>query len=361
MSQGHGTRGSLEEGVRKAWDTSPGGVLRLMAASYAAGAGLRNLLYDSGILARRRAPVPVISVGGLTVGGSGKTPIAADVAARLTRLGVRTAIVTHGFADEMEVHRRLCPEASVYGGRDRRRQAARAAGDGAQIVILDSGFQHCRLHRDLDIVAIDEPVIRTRLWHLPAGPFREGVPSLARADLVVVVRRSPADPGGAPDGRRSLVTGAWPALRELADLPGAPPFVSVRIRPGPLVPANESARGVQQPRPAVAAAGVMWPDIFFAQVEGVAPGLRETVRLPDHARIDGALGDRLGAMAGEAGIACTLKDERKLVRVLKERVPIWYLSEEVVWEESASTPMPVRAALALLDGTHHDSNPGPAA
>ena len=359
MSKGHGTRGALEEGVRKAWNTRPGGTLRLMSASYAAGAGLRNLLYDSGILARRRAPVPVVSVGGLTVGGSGKTPIAADVAARLSRLGVRTAIVTHGFSDEMEVHRRLAPDAGVYGGRDRRRQAALAADDGAQIVILDSGFQHRRLHRDFDIVAIDEPVIRTRPWHLPAGPFREGIPSLARADLVVVVCRAPADPGGIREARTGPVAGAWPVLRELAELPGAPPFVSVRIRPGPLVPANQSARRIPRPSPAVAVAGVMWPDVFFAQVKYSAPELQETVCLPDHGRIDGAMGRRLGAMAGEAGIACTLKDEGKLVRVLKESVPIWYLSEEVVWDEDGATPTAVRAALALLDGVHDESSHAP--
>ena len=358
MSQGAGTRGSLEEGLRKAWNTRPGGMLRLMSSSYAAGAGLRNLLYDSGILARRRAPVPVVSVGGLTVGGSGKTPIAADVAARLCGLGVRTAIVTHGFADEMEVHRRLAPGAGVFGGRDRWRQAARAADDGAQIVILDSGFQHRRLHRDLDIVAIDEPVIRTRPWHLPAGPFREGISSLARADLVVVVRRA-ADPGGALEERPGPVEGVWPVLRELAELPDAPPFVSARIRPGPLVPANESARRVRQPQPSVAVAGVMWPDVFFAQARHAAPDLQQTVRLPDHARIDAALGRRLAAMAGEAGIACTLKDERKLLRVLGESVPIWYLPEEVVWEDSVAPPTAVRAALALLDGVHGDPSHAP--
>jgi tetraacyldisaccharide 4'-kinase len=352
VSQTPGARGRVEEGIRKAWNTRPGGFLSLLSASWAAGAAGRNLLYDSGILARRRAPIPVVSVGGLTVGGSGKTPIVADLAIRLSRLGVRTAIVTHGFQDEIEVHRRLCPEAGVYGGRDRRRQAIRAAADGAQIALLDSGFQHRRLHRDLDIVALDEPVIRTRPRHLPAGPFREGLPSLARADLVVVVTRSPVDHGGAPEGGLGLVERAWPALRELADLPGAPPFVSARIRPGPLVPANESARGISQPEPAVAVAGIMWPDVFFTQAKHVAPSVRDTVRLSDHSRIDDRLGVRLGTMAGEAGIACTLKDERKLVRVLRESVPIWYLSEEVFWEGDVSPPTAVRAALGLLDGAY---------
>lgn len=359
MNRRLGKRGSIEERVRREWDTHPGTVLRLLSATYAAGASLRNLLYDSGILARRRVPVPVVSVGGLTVGGSGKTPISADVAARLTRLGVRTAIVTHGFADEMGVHRRLAPEAAVYGGRDRRRQAARAADDGAQIVILDSGFQHRRLHRDLDIVTVDEPVLRTHPRHLPAGPFREGVASLARADLVVIVRREAGEPTGARGGRPGGAEGTWPVLREMSELPGAPPFVSARIRPDPLMPANETARRIRQPRPSVAVAGIMWPDVFFAQVRESAPDVQRNVRLPDHARIDAALGARLRGIAGDAGIVCTLKDEWKLVRVLKESVPIWYLSEEVVWEESAAIPAAVQAALALLDGVHDDPNHSP--
>jgi tetraacyldisaccharide 4'-kinase len=321
---------------------------------------VRNLLYDAGLLAHQRARVPIVSVGGLTVGGSGKTPITADIAARLSRAGVRTAIVTHGFDDEMEVHRRLCPEAGVYGGRDRQRQVARAADDGAQIVVLDSGFQHRRLHRDFDIVAIDEPVIRTRPWPLPAGPFREGFPSLARANLVVIVRRSPADPEVAPVNGPGPAEASRPVLGALADLPGAPPFVSAWIRPGPLVPANEAARRVERPNPGVAVAGIMWPDVFFGQVRQLASDLQETVRLPDHGRIDAALGKELGARAGASGIACTLKDEQKLVRALGDSVPIWYLSEQVVWEDSASTPTAVLAALALLDADRHDSSESPA-
>jgi tetraacyldisaccharide 4'-kinase len=316
-------------------------------------------MYDSGMLASRRVPVPVVSVGGLTAGGSGKTPVAADLAARLCAAGVSTAILTHGFDDEMEVHRVLAPEARVYGGRNRRRLAERAAEEGARIVLLDSGFQHRRLHRDLDILILDDISTAGSLECLPAGPYREGLAALTRADLVVLLRRS----SSAARGRGGVDPGRSPGslLRELLEAPGAPPTVSVRLDPGPLVPCNESARGIVRPEPGVSLAGVMWPEPFFAEVRRVTDVVQETFSLPDHARIDAALGRRLEAVARDSGIVCTLKDSAKLLRVLGDSVPIWYLSENVVWEEQGVPPVAVRASLALLDPPSLDFSEGPAA
>lgn len=355
MKSGLGLDERVEARIRGTWNGRPGGVLRLSAAAYGAVTGARNLLYDSGVLASRRAPIPVVSVGGLTVGGSGKTPITADLAARLGDAGVRTAILTHGFEDEMDVHRRLAPGALVYGGRDRASLARTAAGEGVQLALLDSGFQHRKLHRDLDIVTVDETSAGSSLAHLPAGPFREGLAAVARADLVVVVSRSPAGEGSAGQEHRELVARGRSRLRELEEAAGAPPFLSARILPGPLVAANEPARASDEPRPSVAVAGIMWPEIFFAQVRPLAAPEHETVRLRDHARIDDALGDRLRARARDAGVVCTMKDSMKLVRVLGDSVPVWYLSEGVFWDEPGTSPTAVRAALALLDQPDPDS------
>jgi len=355
MNSGLALEARLESRIREAWNGRPGGALRLSAAAYGAVTGARTLLYDSGVLAARRAPLPVVSVGGLTVGGSGKTPITADLAARLVESGVRPAILTHGFDDEMDVHRRLAPGALVYGGRDRASLARTAAGEGVQIALLDSGFQHRKLHRDLDIVTIDEISAGGRLAYLPAGPFRESLAAVARADLVVVVSRPPASEALSDHRSQELAARGRSRLRELEDVSGAPPFLSARILPGPLVAANESAQASNAPRPAVAVAGIMWPEIFFAQVVPVAASGHETVRLRDHARIDDALGERLRGMAGQSGLVCTLKDSMKLVRVLGDSIPVWYLSESVVWDEPRMSPTVVRAALALLDHAAPDS------
>lgn len=360
MTSGFELESRLESRIRGAWNGQPGGALRLSSAAYGAVAGARNLLYDSGVISCRRAPIPIVSVGGLTVGGSGKTPITADLAARLVEAGVRTATLTHGFEDEIDVHRKLAPGAVVYGGRDRVTLAQTAAVEGAQIALLDSGFQHRRLHRDLDIVTVDEASAGGSLAFLPAGPFRESLAAATRADLVVVVSRPSASEGRAGQESRESAVRGRSRLRELEDAPGAPPFLSARILPGPLVAANEPARATDRPCPTVAVAGIMWPGVFFDQVSPLAaPGL-ETVRLRDHARIDDALGGRLRAMAGRSGIVCTLKDSMKLVRVLGDSVPVWYLSETVAWDGPLVTPTVVRAALALLDTTDPDSIESPA-
>ena len=348
MKQGHGLAQRVETRVRSAWAERPGAALRIASAGFATATGVRNLLYDSGVFAARQAPVPVVSVGGLTVGGSGKTPITADIGARLSGAGIPTAILTHGFADEMDVHRRSSPGSRVYGGQDRLSLAREAAAAGARIVVLDSGFQHRRLHRDLDILTVDVATIGRRLEYLPAGPYREGLASLARADLVVAVRRSILDPRAASDATVRLADQGRPWLDRLGDAPGSPLFVSARIQPGSLVAANDAAQAVEDPCPKVAVAGIMWPEVFFAQVKLLTSGIRETVGLRDHARLGASLAGALQTLAGDCGIVCTLKDVMKLVRALGGHIPIWYLSEEVIWEEPGTPPLPVRAALALL-------------
>ncbi len=305
-------------------------------------------MYDVGMFASVQATIPVVSVGGLTIGGSGKTPVAADVAARLSAAGVSVAILTHGFEDEMYVHGQLAPGARVYGGRDRERLAHRAAAEGAEIAILDSGFQRRRLHRDLDIVTLDEHSLIGSPAHLPAGPFREGMAALGRADLVVVVRRCSEDDSRLDKRGIGSTGGLGPRIQAL-QAEGAPPFVSARIVPGSLVPANESARATRSPRPGLSVAGIMWPTLFFSQARRVSGLEQETVTLPDHARIDRALGNRLRDMAGDSGIVCTLKDVMKLVGALGDAVPIWYLSENVVWEERGPEPSIVWTCLDLLE------------
>ena len=340
--------GSAEARVREAWDGEAGASLRLLSAAWGAVTGVRNLLYDAGVVAARRAPLTVVSIGGLTAGGAGKTPITADIASRLERAGIRTAILTHGFEDEMAVHRSLSPHSRVYGGRDRVSLASRAREEGAQIALLDSGFQHRRLHRDLDIIVLDPTTLELPLLHLPAGPFREGLASLGRADLVILVNRA----GSAladRDPSSGVARATESAARRLGEVQGLPPVVSACIRPGELVAATEAARGAGAPSPGLAVAGVMWPEVFFRQVQERIPGLENTLRLPDHAKITAGVRSTLKRRAGDRGIVCTLKDADKLAQALGEAVPIWYLSEMVIWEDEQDSPRPVRMARALAD------------
>lgn len=187
---------SLREWVVNWWGGgggAMGGVLRVLTLpveyGFKRGVGLRNRLYDRGILPLQRAPIPVISVGNLTVGGSGKTPFSAWLVRELRAAGEKPALVAHGYGnDETVLHRRWNPDCPVIAQEDRAFGAWHAAKMGASVVVLDDGFQHRRLARDLDIVLVASSTPETvRL--LPRGPFRESFEAASRAGVVVITQK----------------------------------------------------------------------------------------------------------------------------------------------------------------------------
>jgi tetraacyldisaccharide 4'-kinase len=189
-------------------------LLAPLAWAYGAAVRARNRRYDRGD-ATRRAPIPVLSVGNLAAGGTGKTPMVAWLVRRLEREGRNPAVVTRGYGgragrgpllvssgqgplagpeicgDEAVLLARALPGVRVVAGSDRFAGASVAAVEGAGVVVLDDGFQHRGLARDLDLVLLDgtDPFGNGRL--LPAGPLREPKDALARASAVVVTRCSP--------------------------------------------------------------------------------------------------------------------------------------------------------------------------
>lgn len=169
--------------------------LALAEAPYGLAVRLRNWAYDHRIVAVDRAGVPVVSVGNLTLGGTGKTPLVAWLARHLVANSWRPAIVSRGYgarqgqrSDEAAELARLVPTVSHHAD-PRRIRAARAAVEAdATILILDDGFQHRRLDRDLDLLVIDatNPFGCNRLF--PRGLLREPLRSLQRADAVILSR-----------------------------------------------------------------------------------------------------------------------------------------------------------------------------
>ncbi len=170
--------------------------LRVAAVFYGLGVCVRNRAYDRGWKNIERAALPVVSVGNLTAGGTGKTPFAAFVARRYRQRGIRVCFISRGYRageeganDEALVLDQLCPDVPHLQNPDRV-AAARIAHEelDSQLIILDDGFQHRRLARNLDIVLIDA----TNPWGfgslLPRGLLRESVSSLKRAGLVVITR-----------------------------------------------------------------------------------------------------------------------------------------------------------------------------
>lgn len=313
-------RPAAERRARRAWAGRPGAGLRAASLLYGLATDARNFLYDVGLLATRSPAVPVVSVGGLSVGGSGKTPLAAELARLLAEEGRRPAVVTHGFPDEMAVHRSLNPGLPVAGGGDRVAAVGRAAAAGAGVAVVDSGFQHRRLARACDVLAVGAGELAGARRRLPAGPLRERWSALGRADAIVLVRR----PGDAPEPEG---IGTWLGAR----LRGTT-RARLLLRPTGLAPANAAARRAAERAPAVAVASVMHPAPFFRSLEEqVGAGFRRYV-LSDHRAPDEDALASIEEDAGESGVVGTRKDVVKLGDRLDPAVPLWCLDEEARWE-----------------------------
>lgn len=164
-------------------------LLTVLEAGYGAVTAARNRAYERGLLPVTHAPMPVISVGNIVAGGAGKTPFTRWLAAHFDQRGKRVAVLHGGYgSDEPALHRKWLPGAIIVERKDRIAGAAQAGHAGADLILLDDGFQHRRLARDLDIVLVPVETTSNRL--LPAGPLREAESGLERADVIVVTRKS---------------------------------------------------------------------------------------------------------------------------------------------------------------------------
>jgi tetraacyldisaccharide 4'-kinase len=313
----------LASAVERAWRprTVPQHALRaaLLPASVAYGAAVRvrNALYDAGWLGVERVPARVLSVGNLTVGGTGKTPAALWLACALVRRGRRVAIVARGYGkrrsgvvvvgtegvplvspadggDEAVMLARRFPGPVLTG--ERRVEAAReaCARFGVDTIVLDDGFQHRQLARDADLVLLAEDPAARHL--LPAGTGRESPVALRRARAALVVGED--EP-------------AWPAMP-----PGLPRFRG-RLRPEGLV---HAAAGVWTEEPldvlagqrVVAVAGVARPERFVATLEQCGARVVERIVRPDHHAYDDA---DVAAITRAARLARPVTTEKDLVKL----------------------------------------------
>ena len=185
-----------------------------LAAGFAAAVAARNLLFQKGLLRAESVPgLRVLSVGNLTVGGAGKTPVVAYLAERLLTAGAQLAILSRGYGragrglshvsgppwpsaeevgDEPLLLAKRLPAAAVWVGADRVALARAARAAGATVALLDDGFQHRGLAREVDVVVVDEAVGLGSGHLLPWGPLREPPSALKRASLLWRRVASPA-------------------------------------------------------------------------------------------------------------------------------------------------------------------------
>jgi tetraacyldisaccharide 4'-kinase len=192
----------------------PLGILLWPASQlYGAVVSTRTALYAGGFFKRKRLKSPVISVGNLTVGGTGKTPLVIWLANRLLQQGKRVAILSRGYrgtagtSDEIELMKSRLQNRVTFGvGKNRFAEGTRIESrEPVDVFLLDDGFQHLQLARDLDIVLMDasRPLAPTLL---PSGPMREKASALSRAGVIVFTRTKNA-------------FGANEAIQRLSNLP----------------------------------------------------------------------------------------------------------------------------------------------
>ncbi len=255
--------------------------LAILAAVYRLGLAVSNLRYalPGGV---RRAARPVVSVGNLTVGGTGKTPMVALIARLAKDLGYEPVIISRGYRSrpgraneetlEME---RLCPGVPVVQNPDRWKAINDYTWHNAcSMAILDDGFQHRRLARDVDIVLIDATVPFGFSHVLPRGLLREPLSALRRADLVVITRAELVEVAAVAKVRDRLAR----FLR-----PGTPILVA-RNRPTTLLAADGSRRKASELRGLAVAAvcGIGNPDAFAATLSQAGADVKLFRAFPDH-------------------------------------------------------------------------------
>lgn len=287
--------------------------LRLCSAPYAAAAGLRNLAFDRGWRSVHRVSAPVVSIGNLTVGGTGKTPMVEFIGRRFRQLGVRVAILSRGYGsadgpnDEFLVLEENLPDAPHLQGRDRVELARIAVEElESQLLILDDGFQHRRLHRDLDIVLLDalDPFGGGR--QLPAGLLRESIRSLARARVVVLTRADAVD------------AAARAAIRdEVFRKVGERPWVEASFPPTAL----QSSGGESSPvdslrgRDIFAFCGIGNPDGFWRTLEQLGARIVERRSFPDHHAYTAADVAELSRWVNANSAAIAVTTQKDLVKL----------------------------------------------
>lgn len=290
------------------------GALGVAEVAYAAAVRSRNHRYDCGVTNVYHCDATVVSIGNLTVGGAGKTPLVEWVTRRLGQWGVRPAILSRGYGtplgepNDEALELELALPGVIHLQNPDRCSAAHDAVErwGASALVLDDGFQHRRLARDLDIVLLDanQPFGYGRL--LPRGLLREPSSSLARAQLVVLSRADMLDTSSRSQLRRRAAQ-----LAPRAD------WCEVVHQPTRALSLDGDAEDVQsfQDQPVVAFCGIGNPAAWRHTLATLDCRVLQFRAFPDHHAYSAADCEALAGWARSAGattLLCTRKDLVKL-------------------------------------------------
>jgi tetraacyldisaccharide 4'-kinase len=303
-------------------------VLDPFAALYGSAVSLRLAAYRRGLLPVRRARRPVLSVGNVAAGGTGKTPFVRWLAGELLAHGQRPSILTRGYGrkshgtvvvsdgagaiasvrdsgDEASVLACALPTVPIVAAARRARAAHRAEEiqPGIVLHLLDDGFSHVALERGLDVVLLDAASPDAGGVLLPAGGLREPLSSLARADLIVVTKTEQADASRARDLAARYAPGV-PVYHAATRVLGIRDPAGRAVAPGDLPGAT-----------LVAVAGLARPNSFFTTLAGLGIAPARSLAFPDHDPYGPSALGRIERTAEEAGATAVVTTEKDAVKL----------------------------------------------
>ena len=281
----------------------------------------KNWMYDAGWLKAKRLKGAVISVGNLTTGGTGKTPMVLWLAQKFLAEGKSVAILSRGYkgkggtSDEIELLRRRLGDRVRFGvGPDRYASGAKLEAERrVDVFLLDDGFQHRQLARDLDILMLDGSRQLKNEWMLPSGALREPISACRRADLLVVSRKHEQPPIETEDAQSHRIFYAQTQLVEFR-----------RLGAGP---ADSKYGSTINRSPSFAFCGIGNPDAFFADLVSWRVELAGEKAFRDHHAYSELDVDRLEVEADKVAAADFVTTEKDAANLAlaggRFRRPVW--------------------------------------
>jgi tetraacyldisaccharide 4'-kinase len=288
-----------------------------LSVLYGAATQLRTWLYAKGILRQEKLSRPVISVGNLTVGGTGKTPMVIWLAERFLAEGKRVGILSRGYkgsagtSDEIELMKAHLQQRAQFGVGAGRYAQGKRLEDSVDVFLLDDGFQHLQLARDVNILLIDSSQNLARQKMLPTGRLREPISAMARADLLVFTRTGTVAGTGAVVEKFE----GQPVFSAATQLLGFRRFGS----------ASGLAQAEIGAGPFYAFCGIGNPRAFFQDLKRWNVSLAGQCEFADHHRYDARDASELQAAARQTGakaLVTTEKDAQNLAGIHFEELPL---------------------------------------
>jgi len=286
-------------------------------------------MYSSGIRHVHKVSIPVISVGNITLGGTGKTPFTIFLADYFRDTGRKSVILTRGYGDDEHIMLKdTLPEVPVVVGRDRVKNALSVSNEETDIVILDDGYQHRRLARDLNILLLDCPRPFGNGFLCPRGVLREPVSSLMRADMIVLTKSDRVE----PEEREDII-------RKIKGLrPGIPVVVS-RHSPVFVTDVTGAMYSVEHisGRKVSLVSGIADPGYFAYTVKKAGGIVMDEFAFRDHYRYMQQDIDRIFAKCFSARVDMILMTEKDYVKVrnldlsrIEEKLYIFHVRMEII-------------------------------